>query len=181
MKKIFILTVVALGMTLQVIASAAMAVPADLQVALFYKIFDFDQSLSVQTGQEIVIGIFYDPNDPQSKEAKEEVEQSFSGVSDKAIAGKRAVIKEITSVDQLDGVNIIYVTPGNDSSIKEIVRKCETDKIFGISATEAYARQGLALAIGVENNRPKIIVNRATLGLSGVKLSSQLLALAQII
>lgn len=157
-------------------------VSAELQVALFYKIFDFDESLFDLKGPSIIVGIIYDAADPESREAGKQIAQAFSQVSDRTIAGKQAVIKEITAADALpDGINILYVAPGNDSRIAEIVKCCQKSKIFGISGLEQYARDGLPVAIGVENNKPKIIVNQAQSALCGVKLSSKLLALAKIL
>jgi hypothetical protein len=181
MKKTFLLTAVILGLTFNAAVFAQKTVPAALQAALFYKIFDFDESLSESSGPQIIIGIFYDPNNDKSTQAKEDMKQAFLDLSDKTIGGKKVLIKEITDASQLTGLNIIYVTPGNDSLILDIVKKCEAGKVFGITGTEDYVRKGLPVAVAVENNKAKIIVNRTQAALCGVKLSSKLLALAQLI
>jgi hypothetical protein len=168
-------------MSLTLAAFADMAVPANLQVALFYKIFDFDQNLAESAGPEIVIGIFYNPDDPQSKQIKEEIKEDFSMLSDKEIGGKGVVIKEIISLEQLQGIDIVYVTPGNDASISDIVEKCHAYKILGITAVEEYAQKGLAIAIRLEDQKPKIIINKSGAEQSGAKLSSKILSLAEII
>ena len=162
-------------------AFAEMKVPASLQVALFYKIFDFDRNLTEGSGQKVVIGIFYNPNNSRSSLANEEIKEDFSQLSDRKIAGKSIVIKEITAVEQLHNINILYVTPGNDSSISKIVKQCYKDKTLGISGVKEYVQEGLAIAIGVEDQKPRIIINKTSVELSGAKLSSKLLALAQII
>lgn len=181
MKRILSGTIIILFITFAVRAFAEMEVPASLQVALFYKIFDFDQTLTGTTGQEIVIGIFYNPQDSQSKQDKEEIIENFSRLSAVKIGDASVVTKEITSVDQLHDINIVYVTSGNDPSISEIIEKCHMYKILSISGVEKYVREGLGIAIKLENRRPKIIINRASAELSGAVLSSKILSLAQII
>ena len=158
-----------------------MDVPASLQVALFYKIFDFDRNLTETTGQGIIIGVFYNPQDSQSKQAKEEIKEDFSKLSAIKIGDKSVVIKEIATTEQMQGINIVYVTPGNDSSISEIVEKCHLYKVLSISGVEEYVKEGLAIAIKLENQKPRIIINRASAELSGANLSSKILSLAQII
>ena len=181
MKRILSLTTAILFIALMAPAFAEMDVPANLQVALFYKIFDFDRSLTEASGQKVVIGIFYNPNNSRSSQAEEEIKENFSELSDRKIGGKRIVIKEITAVEQVHNVDIVYVTPGNDSSISRIIKECYRDKILGISGVEKYAEEGLAIAIELNDQKPKIVINKTGVESSGTKLSSKLLALAQII
>jgi hypothetical protein len=181
MKKILSLIIVIFLITSAAPAFAQMDVPASLQVALFYKIFDFDRNLTETAGQEIVIGIFYDPNTPRSKQAKQEIEENFSKLSERKIGGKSVIIREITAVEQLRGINIVYVTPGNDASINEIVKKCHLYKTLGVSGVEEYAQKGLAIAIELNDQKPRIIINKSGAELCGANLSSKIMALAQII
>ena len=175
-----------LALIILFIASASTAfaetdVPASLQVALFYKIFDFDNTLSEIPGQEIVIGIFYEPDNPQSKLSEEEIKDNFSRLSGRKINDKSVVIKDITNVEQLHGLDIVYVTPGTDSSISQIVEKCHINKILSISGVEEYAHEGLAITIGLRDQKPRIIINKTSADLSGAKLSSKILSLAEIL
>lgn len=181
MEKILSLTIAILFIVLMATSFADMDVPANLQVALFFKIFDFDRNLTETPGQEVVIGIFYDPNNPQSSQAKEEIKKNFSKLSDKKIGDKSVVIREITTVGQLHDINIVYVTPGDDSFISEIVKKCHMYKILGITGVEEYVQEGLAIAIELNDQKPRIIINKAGAELCGAKLSSKILSLAQII
>ena len=63
----------------------------------------------------------------------------------------------------------------------EIVKKCHLYKILGISGVEGYVQEGLAIAIELNDQKPKIIINKAGAELCGAKLSSKILALAKII
>jgi len=161
--------------------AAGMEVPANLQVALFYKIFDFDQSLMESADSQITIGIYYDPSIPESNQAKNEIEGNFVKLSDKKIGDKSVVIREITDIGDLHDINIVYVTPGLDLSISAIIAKCNSYKILGISGVEAYVQAGLAIAIELNDQKPQIIINKSGAQLSGVKLSSKILALAKIL
>lgn len=181
MKKILMLILALLLITFQAVAFADMDVPASLQVALFYKIFDFDRTLTESAGQEVVIGIFYDPGNSQSKLAEEDIKENFSKLSDRKIGDKSVVIKEISALSQLQGINIVYVTPGSDSFISGIVSKCHADKILSVSGVGDYVQKGLAIAIDLNDQKPRIVINKTGAELSGADLSSKILALAKII
>lgn len=181
MKKTLSFTILFLLMILMATVYADMQVPASLQVALFYKIFDFDQSLTESASQQIVIGIFYDPNDPQSVQVKNEIKENFTDLAEKKIGDKNVTVSEITTLEQLKAVNIVYVTPGVDSSIAGIIRECQEYKVLGISGVEKYARKGVVITIGLVDQKPKIIINKKSADLDGVKLSSKILAIAEII
>jgi YfiR/HmsC-like len=181
LKKILSLAIAILFVSFTLAAFADVDVPANLQAALFYKIFDFDENLTETSGPEIVVGIFYNPGNPRSEQAKDEIKENFSILSGKEISGKSVVIKEIASLEQLRDIDIVYVTLGNDASIDEIVKICHAYKILGITDVAEYAQKGLAIALRLEDQKPKIIINKNSAEQSGAKLSSKILSLAEII
>lgn len=175
------MTLAILFVTAQTFSFAANNVPAPLQVALFYKIFQFDGNLTESDGVDIKIGIFYNPDNSQSKTIKDEIIYNFTKLSARKIGDRSISIVELTDIDQIKDIHVIYVAPGNDAFIKAIVEKCNKYKILGISGVEEYTQQGLAIAIGLKDQKPVIIINKTAAELSGAKLSSKIMVLAQII
>ncbi len=181
MRIVFNLIIFIIVLTFAETAFAGMNVPANLQVALFYKIFDFDENLTESPGQQIVIGIFFDPANSESIQAKNEIKDNFAKLADMKIGNKNVVIREITAVKDLHDINIVYVTPGVSSSLSDIIKKCDTYKILGISGVEQYVQDGLAIAIKLNDQKPRIIINKTSAEQCGAKLSSKIMSLAQII
>lgn len=181
MKKRLSAVLIFLGLSILPAAFADMDVPVSLQVALFYKIFEFDQTLADVKTPTVNLGIFYNPLDAGSVQAKEAIKSDFLKLGGVAISGKNILVEEITSPRQLGGMNIVYVTPGSDSFIQDIVHQCNEYGMLSISGVAKYISQGLTLVIIRENKKPKIVINGIALKGCGVKLSSKLLALAKII
>jgi hypothetical protein len=143
-----------------------MAVPTDMQAALFKKIFSFDKSLS---GTPKVLVLHTDA----SSGVKDQVIKSFGSVG---------ITAEGIKSDQLAGSvganTVVYVAPGA-SSPKAL---CSSKKALSISGVASLAESGqVSVAIGVEGGKPKIIVNMSQLKAEGHDLSADLLKLAKVI
>jgi len=134
-----------------------MAVPANLQAALFKKIFSFDKTLAAKGNVEVaVIGAGAD-----------EVVSAFkdAGVNAKAAA-------------DIGGASVVYVMPGTASPKAQSASK----GVLSISRVTSYVAEGkLALGLGVEGGKPKIIINMAQLKAEGQELSADLLKIAKVI
>lgn len=134
-----------------------MAVPANLQAALFKKIFSFDKTLASKGNFEVaVLG-----------------------------AGSDAVVSEFNSVgvnakaaNEIGSALVVYVMPGSPSP------KAQTSSkgVLSISGVTSYAEEGkVAIGLGVEGGKPKIIINMAQLKAEGHELSAELLKIAKVI
>ncbi len=138
----------------------AQDVPVNLQAALFKKIFSFNKTLQAKGSFEVaVLGSGGDAVAAALKDA---------GVNAKA-----------TGNDQVPGgVAVVYVMPGVNSTKGQTSAK----GILSISGESSYAESGkVAIAIGTEGGKPKIVVNMAQLKAEGQELSSDLLKMAKVI
>jgi hypothetical protein len=137
----------------------AQSIPANMQAALFKKIFAFDKTLASKGGAEIaVIG-------PGS----DEIVSAFkdAGLSVKATG------------DQIPaGTTVVYVMPGASSPKAQTASK----GILSISGAASYAEAGkVAVGLGTEGGKPKILIHMSQLKAEGQELSADLLKLARII
>ena len=144
-----------------------MPIPAELQVALFKKVFIYDKT--IQGGEPKMLVAFTDA----SAGVKDQVIKAFkdSGVSVSAV-----------KADQLPGaiggINVVYVTPGV-SGVKQI---CQKNGILSITGVPSLVESGeVSVGISVQDNKPKIIVHLKQLKAEGHELSANLLQLAKVI
>ena len=137
-----------------------MAVPVNLQSVLFKKIFAFDKTLSAKGDFQVaVIG-----------NSGADVVSAFkqAGVNVKAVSG-----------DQIPSdVSVVYLMPGTTNTKQQTA----ANGVLSISGVASYAENGnVAIGIGTEGGKPKIIINMSQLKAEGQDLSSELLKIAKII
>jgi hypothetical protein len=158
-----VLTVVIFLIGLLTVNNSAqgMDVPVNLQAALFQKIFMFNKTLQAK-GIEVAV--------LSADDSGNEVASAFNA------AGINAKVVKGGSVPA--GVTVVYVMPGV-STPKE---HCAKNGIFSISGVGANAENGgVAIGIGVEGGKPKIIVNAAQLKAESQEVSADLLKIAKVI
>lgn len=139
--------------------SQEMPVPVNLQAALFKKIFSFDKMLQAKGVIEVaVLG------------SNETIVSAFkeAGINAKSTGGN----------DVPSGVSVVYIPSGITSSKQQTSSK----GILSISGVPSYAEDGLvAIAIGTEGGKPKIIINLSQLKAEGHEVSADLLQVAKVI
>ena len=134
-----------------------MAIPANLQAALFKKIFSFDKTLAAKGNFEVaVIG-----------DGADEIVSAFKGAGVNAKASS-----------DIGGAAVVYVMPGA-SSVKS---QSSAKKALSISGVTSLVENGnVAVGLGVEGGKPKIIIHLAQLKAEGQELSADLLKIAKVI
>ena len=71
-----------------------MAIPAEMQMTLIFKILTYDRQFEAKAGSDLIIGIVYDPSDPASRAATDEVVSTLYKFSGKTV--KKLPIKYFT-------------------------------------------------------------------------------------
>lgn len=156
-KQIMILMIMLIGITSVNIFAQEMAVPANLQAALFKKIFSFDKTLT----------------------AKGNVEVAVVGAGGDAVvsAFKDAGVSAKTASD-IGGASVVYLMPGAASLKAQSASK----GVLSISGVTSNVEEGkVAIGIGVEGGKPKIIIHMAQLKAEGQEINADLLKIAKVI
>jgi hypothetical protein len=134
----------------------AQEVPANLQAALFKKIFSFNKTLSAKTVEVAVIGA-----------GGEAVVSAFK---DAGVNAKTA--------DQIGNASVVYLMPGAPSQKALTASK----GVLSISGTASFVEDGkVSIAIGVEGGKPKIIIHMGQVKAEGQELSAELMKIARVI
>jgi hypothetical protein len=139
----------------EILVAQKMPVPSLVQAALLKKIFTFDKALSGKSTLEITV----------------------LGAGNDIVSALKSVGMNVTSGDAVEG-DVVYFGPG------AAAQKSSSAKagVLSVSGIPSNAEKGLvSVALGIEDGRPKIIINKTQLKAEGHELSADLLMLARII
>jgi len=96
-------------------------------------------------------------------------------------AGKRLVVKRITSGDTIPSCQILFISSSEKNNLEPIMKYVRKKQILTVGDTPEYPQQGVIVNFYRENNRVKIEINIDAAEQSKLKISSKLLNLARII
>jgi hypothetical protein len=143
-----------------------MPVPANLQSAIFKKIFGFDKTL--QEKGRIEVAVVY--GDIAAKDA---IIAAFSDIGIPAVA-----IKSEQAASGVGSATIVYIAPGGVPP-KHL---CISNQILSISGVASFVENGqVSIGITVEGGKPKILIHRAQLKAEGQELAKEILSMAKVI
>lgn len=161
--------------------SYAMEVPVKIQVPLLYKVFNFEKNIQSIQGDTIKIAVVYNAADADSVTVKDEVLEAFVANAAKKIRNKSCEAVAVDNQSDLSSFHVVYLTPGNDDKLDSLVNTCNSNGILSVTGVTEYINKGVTLALGKENNKPKLFINKSAAQLSGVSFSATLLTLARVI
>jgi hypothetical protein len=170
-------------------AAEQMALAAEQQVPLILKVLTYDRQFEARTkGTEVAIGIVYDPADRDSAKATDEISSTLFKWSGKTV--KKLPIKyftiEYVSHDQVEkfvkqkNINVIYVAPGNSKNLASLTKMSQALGITSVTGVPDYVRKGVAVGIGVVQDRPQVLINLTSSKSEGSDFDASLLRLATV-
>jgi hypothetical protein len=170
-------------------AGAEMVVAADRQVTLLLKILTYDRQLEAKAGNELVIGIVSVPRDADAAQATESVMNTLHSYLGKTV--KRLPLQfythiystpeKLTQWIQLKKINVLYVTPGHDGHLNDLLKVCQNLKITTTTGVPDYVYKGVSVGIGARQAKPQILINLTSSRREGSEFDASLLRIATII
>lgn len=166
-----------------------MALAAELQVPLLLKILTYDRNLETKAGKELAIGIVYDPADRDSAAATDQIGSTlfkFASKTVKALPIKYYTIEYSTPADlerfvKERRVSVLYVAPGNSKNLASLLKIAQDLHLTSATGVPDYVRKGVAVGIGVVQDRPQILINLASSKAEGSDFDASLLRIATIL
>ncbi len=187
-----LLVFTALNLFLQpcyLLAAEEVPVPADLQVSLILKILTYDRVLKDRCPESVEIGILYIEGNKESESNRDQVLKVFQNLgNNRTISQLPFNFKTVKweSEDKLmeaitkQKINLLYVMPGQADNLGKIKAISQKQKILTVSGVPSYAKSGLSVALGVENQKPQIIINLPASKAEGVDFDSKLLRISTV-
>jgi uncharacterized protein DUF4154 len=171
------------------LSAESMPAPTDLQVPLILKVLTYDRELLQKVKSELTIGIVYFPSDPTSIQAKDDVLRILQQLSDKTVrkVAIRSVAVEYKSPADLlsavsaNHINVFYVTPGNAPHLDRVLQVSQSQRITTVTGVPDYVQKGVAVGIGVRQDKPQILINLASVKSEGSEFDASLLRIATVI
>jgi hypothetical protein len=159
-----------------------------VQYPLLLKILQFDKNLPTRAGQQIVIGVVYQGRFRASARACEEMRKAAHAADNERV-GERSIkivevdLERVNLREALDSLNVsvVYVTPLRATHITTITNVTRELNITTVTGIEEYVHQGLAIGLGVWQEKPRVLVNLEASRAEGADFSSRLLSLAQVV
>jgi hypothetical protein len=161
--------------------TSSAAVPVDVQLALFGKIWKLDRNFNSSAVVSLVV--VYQAGYRDSLLVKDDIIATVERLKlpirciPLEVSSGELLRKGLTEVD----ATVIYVTPLRSVDIAEIVRICRTRGLRSVTGVPEYVDDGIAVGIGERRDRPLVIINLQGARAEGSDFSSQLLNLARIV
>jgi hypothetical protein len=171
------------------VRAESMALPAELQVPLILKILTYDRQLEARGKTEVAIGIVFDPADSGSSKAAEQVSDTlfkFTGKTVKKLPLKYYLV-EFTNAAELQaaikkrGINVLYLCPGIAKSVQSVTKISQAEGITTATGVPEYVHRGVAVGIGVFQDKPQIFINLPSSKSEGSEFDASLLQIATVL
>jgi len=112
-------------------------------------------------------------------------EDPLSGWLEKAMTGKVAggrpiVVRHISSAEQIDGCQILFVPAAQDAASQAILAKAAGHPFLTVGQTDAFMHEGGAARLFVEDGRMRFQINPDVVDAAKLKASAKLMKLARI-
>jgi hypothetical protein len=99
----------------------------------------------------------------------------------KARGGRPIAIVRFRSLEEVAGVQILFVSASERGALQRIVDRVGRSHVLTVSDITGFAREGGIIGFFVEEKRVQFEINVAAAEVAGVRISSRLLNLARIV
>jgi len=148
---------------------------ADFIVKLMDYVTWPDGAGSDRTGSVVIAVVGESPLTPRLEELAQK----------RSKEGKKVVVKTISLDDSLADCQILFMPSKDKGDLAKVLKGLQDAPVLTVSDAEYFARHGVMINFFEDNvggkSKVKFEVNRTTIKMSGLKLSSRLLKLAKII
>lgn len=163
-------------------------VPPRQQYALFAKILTFDRNLAARAGDELVIGVVFQPGLRASRAAADEFIVAANESPIRSVAGVPVRVRRIaldnpaTLADALarEEVDVVYFAPLRAVDISALLAATRARRILSFSSAPEYVGQGVAVGLDERGGKPHILINLPSARAEGADFGSTLLGLAEV-
>ncbi|MBB5269012.1 MULTISPECIES: YfiR/HmsC family protein [Algibacter] len=149
-----------------IVNAQKIAVPENIQAALLTKVLKYNPQ--IPQNNKIKILVVYNNNTLLDKD------EFIKGL------GSSMVVKAITPKElekNISGFQVVYFMEG----IHGFSDLCKANKVLSVTATTRFVEEGeVSLGFGIENSKPKILVNLTSLDMEGQSFSSDILRIGKI-
>jgi hypothetical protein len=166
-----------------------MALAAEVQIPLLLKVLTYDRNFEHKAGRELAIGIVHDPADRDSAKATDEVGTTLFKFTSRTVKGLplKYYTIEFTGLADLERfvkekkISVLYLAPGNAKNLTALLKVSEDLDLTTLTGVPDYVRRGAMVGIGVNQDKPQILINLASARAGGSDFDASLLRIATVL
>lgn len=106
---------------------------------------------------------------------------SLEAIENKTAAGRKFVIFEVKSVDDIDDCHVLFISNGSEKEFFNSIEHIQQKNILTVGDKQGLARKGSVINFIVVNNKVQFEINTKSAERANLKISSQLLKIARIV
>jgi hypothetical protein len=170
--------------------AADVEVPLDLQAKLFLAALAYDKTLEARAATNLNIGLLFFPGAPHSEVQARDLGRELEQFKDKKVGGLSfsTVAFAYTGAEALrgtikrDGLLALYIAQGPPEQVRQVTAVTRSEKAFSLSSNvEHVICCGVSLAIGLQDNKPKIYLNMSAAQLEGAEFGAKFLRIVHLV
>lgn len=161
-------------------------VPIQLQVELLAKVVAYDRNFAARVQGTVQVLILTRAGDSSSEHAARHLEAAFERVErlgDFPHTQRTVHFQDAASLGKLcreRSVDIVYVTPGLENQLSQIVGVLTGLDLLSVSASPTHVPERVVLGFDLVSGKPKLLIHLGQARLQGVSFRSDLLKLARV-
>ena len=102
-------------------------------------------------------------------------------IKDKNVKGKKLAIKQSSRKSELTGCHILFISPSENNNLSGILKIIKNKHILTVSDMNKFAQRGGMINLKQVKDKIRLEINHEAAKQSGLKMSSKLLKIAEVI
>lgn len=102
-------------------------------------------------------------------------------IAGKQVRGRMPMIKRVSSIDEIGGCQVLFISRSEHDVVASLVDIPGNSSVLTVGDTPNFAKQGGIIEFIIVNNKLRFVINLEAAKRARLKLSSELLKLAQIV
>jgi len=102
-------------------------------------------------------------------------------VAGKSVLGRRFVLSDISSADQVNDCQILFISSSERKRMRSILAELQTMGILTVGECDGFAAEGGIVNFKLSDGRVRLEINVEAAGQAKLRINSSVLSLAQIV
>jgi hypothetical protein len=162
-------------------------VPVQRQAELLVRIAAYDRNLVERSGGKVKVLIVKNDDDPDSRGVGAAMESAMKRFD--MIAGLPSEVSSVTFAGGAElaslcanaRVSIVYVTPGLDAALADLIRALDGVDVLTVSAIPRFVARGIVFGFDLVSGKPTLMFNLAQAKRQNVAMDPNAVRLMQVI
>ena len=99
----------------------------------------------------------------------------------KSIEGRELVVRKVETAEQCSDCHILFICQSEKARLADVLQKLKGRPVLTVGDTEGFVPAGGMINFKTKAERVRVEINRVTVGKAGLKISSKLLQIADVV